>query len=71
MKDFDIVKVLLLDTLDLYYVAPVNSFSNYGVVSVPHRATFFAEGTIEVPIDVLNIFKNAKFIHVKLSWEIL
>jgi hypothetical protein len=67
----DTVKVLLLDVSGIYWVAPANSFSSFGVVSVPYRATFIAEGTVEIPADVLAIFKDAKFIHIKLHWEIL
>jgi hypothetical protein len=65
------IKVLLLDTLDLYYVAPINSFSNFGVVNVPYMATIFAQHIKEVPEDALKVFSNAKFINVRLSWEIV
>jgi hypothetical protein len=71
VKDFDTVKVLLLDTLDLYYVAPINKFSNFGVVNVPYMATLFAQHIIKIPEDALSIFSNAKFITVRLSWEIV
>jgi hypothetical protein len=71
MKDFGIIRVLLLDTLDLYYVAPASSFSNFGVVNVPYMATMFAERINEIPEDVLDLFKNARYVNVKLSWEIL
>jgi len=65
------IRVLLLDTLDLYYVAPINSFSNFGVVNVPYMATLFAQHIKEIPEDVLKVFSSAKFINVRLSWEIV
>lgn len=62
------VKVLELSK-DNYYVRPESLYANFGCIGNPLRATFFNDHIQAVPFDVTKIFKDAKFVLIKVNWE--
>jgi len=62
--------VLQLDK-DCYYLAPMAFYGKFRTVGVPYLATEFSEiRTSMIPTEVLKVFKGAKFVRVKVQFEI-
>jgi hypothetical protein len=54
-----------------YYVSPRDSLSNFGVVGLPWLASDFAFKNEEVLSEVRKYFKGARYIRVKVTYEII
>lgn len=68
MSNTEVIKVLELSENN-YYVHPEAIFSSFACVGNPLLATRFTKNMTKIPTDVIKVFKDAKFVHIKVTWE--
>lgn len=68
MANIEVIKVLEISENN-YYVSAKTIFSSFACVSNPLLATRFADHITTPPVDVINVFKHAKFVYIKVTWE--